>query len=66
MAEGEFYTFQGEPRTTIVHGLATTRVRVNPERMLIIIAQDPGGQEAEEIFASLRGLSPEARELLGR
>lgn len=64
--EGNFWLFQGEPRTNIVHGLATTMVSTTPKKMLIIIAQDENKKEAEAIVKSLKALNPEAQELLGR
>lgn len=64
--EGSFWVFTGEPRSQTLKAPAITRVNVTPTRVLIIIAQDPGGMGAESVFSSLRGLTPEARELLGR
>lgn len=63
--EGIFWTFSGEPRTNIVHGRARTLVRALPEKMLIIIAQDAEGHDSAAIISSLKGLTPDARELLG-
>lgn len=63
--EGIFWTFDGEPRTNIVHGRAKTLVRALPDKMLIIIAQDDHGEEAATIISSLKALTPDARELLG-
>lgn len=64
--EGNFWIFRGEPRGNAVKGKAITRVNANAEKLLIIISQDPNEKEAAEIFQSLAGLSPEAREMLGR
>lgn len=58
------WTFTGIPRSNVIKGQATTYVNTNRERMLIIIAQDPQNLGTREILASLRPLSPEARELL--
>lgn len=63
---GSFWQFTGEPRSRTIKGMATTMVNTTPERMLIIIAQDPQNLGAAEIVKSLTGLTPEARELLGR
>ena len=64
--EGRFWTFEGEPRTQALHGRATTSVAATPERLLIIITQDPENLGGKEIAASLRGLDDETRALLGR
>ena len=64
--EGQFQAFTGEPRTQALQGRASTRVAATPERLLIIIVQDPENLGGEQVAASLRGLSPEAKELLGR
>lgn len=65
-AEGNFQVFSGEPRTQALRGRATTMVSATPERLLIIIVQDPEALGGAEVAASLRGLTPETRELLGR
>lgn len=64
--EGNFQVFSGEPRTQALRGRATTRVSATPERLLIIIVQDPEALGGAAVAASLRGLTPETRELLGR
>ena len=64
--EGRFWVFSGEPRTQALRGRATTMVTATPERLLIIIVQDPEGLGGAEVAASLRGLTPEMRDLLGR
>lgn len=64
--ENGLWTFEGEPRSHALKGRAKTWVNTNPRFMLIIIAQDPSGLGAEEIVKSMRGLTPEAKELLGR
>lgn len=64
--EGRFQVFSGEPRTQALRGRATTMVTATPERLLIIIVQDPEGLGGEQVAASLRGLTPEMRDLLGR
>ena len=64
--EGKFYVFNGEPRANIVRGPAKTLVRAMPEKMLIIIAQDPDLAEAQAIIDSLRGITPDAKALLER
>ena len=64
--EGQFQVFSGQPRTQALQGRATTRVAATPERLLIIIVQDPEELGGEAVAGSLRGLTPEARELLGR
>lgn len=64
--EGHFWTFLGEPRTQALRGRATTMVTATPERLLIIIVQDPEELGGAAVAASLRGLTPETRALLGR
>ncbi len=64
--EGVLWTFTGEPRTKIIKGRAVTYANATPEKMLIIIAQDPKNLGAAEILASLRGLDQESAALLGR
>ena len=64
--EGHFWTFRGVPRNQTVKGQAVTRVAATPEWLLIIIAQDPDQIGAEKIVDSLRGVTPEARAILGR
>ncbi|MDE5878505.1 MAG: protoporphyrinogen oxidase, partial [Desulfovibrio sp.] len=64
--EGRFWVFEGEPRTQALRGRATTMVTATPERLLIIIVQDPEELGGADVAASLRGLDDEARALLGR
>ncbi|MGE9985912.1 protoporphyrinogen oxidase [Desulfovibrio sp. SGI.169] len=64
--EGHFWTFSGVPRNQTVKGQAVTRVAATPEWLLIIIAQDPEQMGADKIVDSLRGVTPEARAILGR
>ena len=64
--EGRFWIFAGEPRTQALRGRATTMVTATPERLLIIIVQDPEELGGADVAASLRGLDDEARALLGR
>lgn len=63
---GNFWQFTGEPRSRTVKGMGTTMVNADPDYLLIIIAQDSQNLGADEIITSLRGLTPEARRLLGR
>lgn len=64
--EGRFWTFEGEPRTQALRGRATTSVAATPERLLIIITQDPEHLGGAQVAESLRGLDDETRGLLGR
>ena len=64
--EGRFWIFEGEPRTQALRGRATTSVAATPERLLILITQDPENLGGKEVAASLRGLDDETRALLGR
>lgn len=64
--EGRFWTFSGVPRNQTVKGQAVTRVAATPERILIIIAQDPDQIGADKVVDSLRGVTPEAKGILGR
>ena len=64
--DGVFWAFTGEPRSPSFRAPAVTRVRATPQRVLIAIVQSQDTTEAEAVFAGLRGLTPEARELLGR
>lgn len=63
---GNFWQFTGEPRSRTIRGMATTMVNTVQERMLIIIAQDSQGLGAARIVDSLAGMTPQAREMLGR
>lgn len=64
--ENGMWVFRGEPRTRAMRGEAITMVNANPQRLLIIIAQDPKNLGSRQIIDSLRAKTPEARELLGR
>ncbi|MDR0816642.1 MAG: protoporphyrinogen oxidase [Desulfovibrio sp.] len=64
--EDFFWTFSGEPRTQGFKAPAVTLVNATPARVLIIIVQDPENAGGNELLASLKGLTPEAREVLGR
>lgn len=64
--EDGFQAFTGEMRSRITRGPCRTRVRATEDRVLIVIVGDPAGVGAEEVFRSLRGVTPEAAELLGR
>ena len=64
--EGRFWTFSGEPRTQALRGRAITQVAATPERLLIIITQDPEELGGSQVAGSLRGLDDETRALLGR
>lgn len=67
-AEGRFQVFEGEPRQSgpAPKGRATSMVSATPGHLLIIIVQDPEARGADAVVQSLRGLTPETRELLGR
>ena len=64
--EGLFWTFTGVPRNQTVKGQAVTMVNTTPERILIIISQDPERIDADKVVAGLSGVTPEAKALLGR
>ena len=64
--EGLFWTFTGVPRNQTVKGRAVTMVNTTPERILIIISQDPERIGADKVVAGLSGVTPEAKALLGR
>lgn len=64
--EGPFWSFSGTPRSQTFKAPAVTRVSTTPEKVLIAIVQDPEQRGAENIFSSLRGLTPQARLLLGQ
>ena len=64
--EGRFWTFTGVPRNQTVKGQAVTMVNTTPERILIIISQDPERIGADKVVAGLSGVTPEAKALLGR
>ena len=63
---GKLWTFSGEPRSRIIKGRAVTYANATPEKMLIIIIQDPKNLGADKIFDSLRGTDKETANLLGR
>lgn len=62
---GNFWQFEGEPRSRTIKGKGITRVKATPENLLIIIAQDPQNLGAEQILASLKGESDKAKQMLG-
>jgi hypothetical protein len=64
--DGNFWTFTGEPRTQGFKSSAVTRVNATPKHVLIIIVQDPEQLGGDKVFSSLRGLTPEGKEILGR
>lgn len=64
--DGVFWRFTGEPRSRTIKGMGTTMVNADQDYLLIIIAQDEHNLGAGAIISSLRGLSPEAKKLLGR
>lgn len=66
VAEGDFMIFKGEPRTRAMKGQAITRVRATPEKLLIIVAQDPLNEGSNQIIASLKGETAIAKEMLGK
>jgi hypothetical protein len=63
--DGLFRAFRGEPQTQF-KAPALTRVRSTDRHLLIIIVQDPENLGGERIFASLKALTPDAGEALGR
>ena len=64
--EGPLWHFTGEPRSRLLQGRASTYANASKKTMLVVVIQDPRGLGAESVWESLRGLDPEARELLGR
>lgn len=64
--DGHFWSFSGEPRTQGFKSSALTRVHATKDMVLIAIIQDPENLGALEIFDSLKGLTPQTRELLGK
>ena len=64
--QGQFWTFNGELRSQVFPAPGVTKVSATPDRVFIAIVQDPSQRGAEAIFASLKGLTPEARKLLGQ
>ncbi|WP_374282864.1 protoporphyrinogen oxidase [Desulfovibrio sp.] len=63
--QGHFWTFNGEPRSQTFPAPGVTKVSATPDKVLIAIVQDPDQRGAEAVFASLKGLTPEAAKLLG-
>ena len=64
--QGHFWTFNGEPRSQTFPAPGVTKVSATPDKVLIAIVQDPDQRGAEAVFASLKGLTPEADKLLGQ
>lgn len=64
--QGHFWTFSGEPRSQTFPAPGVTKVSATPDKVLIAIVQDPDQRGAEAVFASLKGLTPEAAKLLGQ
>lgn len=64
--EGLFWKFSGYPRSNIIKGMTVTRVAATREWWCIIMAQGTNEHEADEIIASLSGLSERAKILLGK
>ena len=64
--QGAFWTFNGEPRSQTFPAPGVTKVSATPDKVLIAIVQDPDQRGAEAVFASLKGLTPEAVKLLGQ
>lgn len=63
---GNFWVFEGEPRSNTIKGRGITMVNADPETLLIIIAQDPHSLGAQKIIDSLQGRTPLAKHMLGR
>lgn len=63
---GNFWSFNGEPRSQLFKAPAVTRVRTIPQKVFIAIIQDPEQLGAEKIFSSLKGLTPDTQKLLGQ
>ena len=64
--EGHFWVFTGEPRSQAFKAPALTKVHATHDMVLIAIIQDPEGLGGQAAFESLRGLTPQTRQLLGR
>ena len=64
--QGAFWTFNGEPRSQTFPAPGVTKVSATPDKVFIAIIQDPNQRGAEAVFASLKGLTPEAAKLLGQ
>ena len=64
--QGPFWAFNGEVRSQIFPAPGVTKVSATPDKVMIAIVQDPEQRGAEAVFASLKGLTPEAAKLLGQ
>ena len=64
--DGHFWSFSGEPRSQAFQSSALTRVHATPDIVLIALIQDPENQGALAVFDSLKGLTPQTRDLLGQ
>ena len=64
--QGAFWTFSGEPRSQTFPAPGVTKVSATPDKVFIAIIQDPDQRGAEAVFASLKGLTPDAAKLLGQ
>ena len=64
--QGHFWTFNGEPRSQTFPAPGVTKVNTTADKVLIAIVQDPQQRGAEAVFASLKGLTPDAGKLLGQ
>ena len=64
--QGAFWTFNGEPRSQTFPAPGVTKVSATPDKVFIAIIQDPNQRGAEAVFASLKGLTPDATKLLSQ
>lgn len=64
--QGAFWTFNGQPRSQNFAVPGVTKVNATKDRVFIAIVQDPEQNGAEAVFAGLKGLTPESRQLLGQ
>ena len=64
--QGPFWTFNGEVRSQIFPAPGVTKVSAPPGKGMVALVQDPEQRGAEAVFASLKGLTPEAAKLLGQ
>ncbi|QCC85234.1 protoporphyrinogen oxidase [Desulfovibrio desulfuricans] len=64
--QGPFWTFNGEPRSQTFPAPGVTKVNTTSDKVFIAIVQDPQQRGAEAVFASLKGLTPEASKLLSQ
>ena len=64
--QGPFWTFNGELRSQAFPAPGVTKVNATADKVIIAIVQDPDQRGAEAVFASLKGLTPETRKLLGQ